>query len=407
MKVIFENDGEIDIDSLCTFGISAKNTSHPIGKFGTGSKYAIAILMRENCSLEIFSGTEKYTFGKKQKEVRGKNFSIITMNGINLSFTTHLGINWEMWQAFRELYCNALDEGGKVYTQSGDVFPEEGKTFVVVEGGDFLKEFKRKDEIVLNLPEHMRIEKRSEFGCEVYNKPSSQIYYRGVMVSSTPSPCLYTYNIINEITLTEDRTIKYDWEAQQEITLGIANLRDENVIKKIITSTNENHEHYLSYSYLSTLPEDRITEEFLKAANDEWAANNDSLKESVVDFLVRIKEKKDRKNLIEDPLDEVELKQLKKAINYAKIVCKDLDEYKIFVAKNLGASTMAYADAENKRIILSKKCFFNGTKYLCSTIIEEYIHLETGYGDHTRHLQTYLFDTICTLLEKEVMKEPL
>lgn len=51
--------------------------------------------------------------------------------------------------------------------------------------------------------------------------------------------------------------------------------------------------------------------------------------------------------------------------------------------------------------------FERGTKYLCSTILEEFIHLKTGFQDYTRELQTWLFDKIITLGEEQILKEPL
>jgi hypothetical protein len=44
--VVFENPGEIDAAAIRTFGVSVKEGENPIGFFGTGLKYAIAILLR-------------------------------------------------------------------------------------------------------------------------------------------------------------------------------------------------------------------------------------------------------------------------------------------------------------------------------------------------------------------------
>lgn len=68
---------------------------------------------------------------------------------------------------------------------------------------------------------------------------------------------------------------------------------------------------------------------------------------------------------------------------------------------------MALADRSTSTIIISKRCFTLGTKYLFSTIIEEYFHLATGYNDLTRELQTYLFDTISSLVENHIVGEPI
>ncbi|MDD3302253.1 MAG: hypothetical protein PHN31_01760 [Candidatus Gracilibacteria bacterium] len=43
---LFENDGEIDINSIKFLGCSTKDGIETIGKFGTGLKYAISVLLR-------------------------------------------------------------------------------------------------------------------------------------------------------------------------------------------------------------------------------------------------------------------------------------------------------------------------------------------------------------------------
>ena len=97
--VPFSNPGEIDPRMWATFGVSVKESAGAIGQFGTGLKYAIAVLMREGRSLEIVSKGNRYVFGVKQTDIRGKDFMQITCNSEMLPFTTHLGAKWELWQA--------------------------------------------------------------------------------------------------------------------------------------------------------------------------------------------------------------------------------------------------------------------------------------------------------------------
>ena len=71
--------------------------------------------------------------------MRGKSFDFIVMDGPGaghrLGFTTHLGAHWAMWQVFREIYSNCLDEGGTM--TEGSVLPAEGFTTIIVEGAAF------------------------------------------------------------------------------------------------------------------------------------------------------------------------------------------------------------------------------------------------------------------------------
>ena len=52
--VVHVTKGKLDLRSLSTFGLNAKpNTTNPIGYFGTGMKYAIAVLLRKHVSIEM------------------------------------------------------------------------------------------------------------------------------------------------------------------------------------------------------------------------------------------------------------------------------------------------------------------------------------------------------------------
>lgn len=135
--IVFENSGEIDPRLITTFGVNVKEGDNVIGFFGTGLKYALSILMRSDCAVVIQSGLQQFTFGKKTIEIRGKPFEFVTMNGEPLGFTTEVGKQWKLWMAYRELYCNAQDEGGRCYATDGTPAPEAGVTRVVVDSAEF------------------------------------------------------------------------------------------------------------------------------------------------------------------------------------------------------------------------------------------------------------------------------
>ena len=121
--IIHETIGLIDSRAFTTFGINAKpSTNSPIGYFGTGLKYAIAVLVREGLKVTVWIGTEPHEFYCEPSNFRGKDFSLIRMRrqrgvtrkwmATDLPFTTELGKNWKLWMALRELHSNTLDENG-------------------------------------------------------------------------------------------------------------------------------------------------------------------------------------------------------------------------------------------------------------------------------------------------------
>ena len=89
--IVFQNPGLIDIDAITTMGVSVKDGDSPIGYFGTGLKFAIATLLRNECSVTIYRGDEALCFTAEAIEVRGEAFERVCMNGQSLGFTTMLG----------------------------------------------------------------------------------------------------------------------------------------------------------------------------------------------------------------------------------------------------------------------------------------------------------------------------
>src|SRR5882724_7969094 len=115
MTIIFQNPGLIDLRSVQIMGLNAKETKNSIGQFGTGLKYAIAVLLRSGCKVTIFQGLQEFNFATQKEKFRGKDFDFVFMRRGDqhgseaifsekaLGFTLELGKHWEPWMAIREL----------------------------------------------------------------------------------------------------------------------------------------------------------------------------------------------------------------------------------------------------------------------------------------------------------------
>src|SRR5690606_37834340 len=99
-------------------------------------KYAIAVLLRTGHKITMYIGADEYVFTAEKRMIRGMEFDIIHMNDRQLSFTTEYGKTGEPWQAYRELVCNAMDEGGSAteYLYSTAYEPRHDHTAVIVTG---------------------------------------------------------------------------------------------------------------------------------------------------------------------------------------------------------------------------------------------------------------------------------
>ncbi|MHB1326897.1 MAG: hypothetical protein ACYC2K_01725, partial [Gemmatimonadales bacterium] len=251
MNIVFENKGEIDPLMITTFGVNVKDGDSPIGFFGTGLKYALAILMRNGCAVVIQSGKQRFVFGKKAVSLRGKEFEFVTMNGEPLGFTTEVGKTWELWMAYREMFCNSQDEGGKVYQSSSMPEPEAGVTRVIVTGHAFAEIAREHGKYFLTTEPWIETKR-----CNIHQGESRGVYYRNVLVGKVSnSPTLFTYNVNDSVDLTEDRTLKHPFLVSHKIALAVITSDKPAYIRACVTAGDNYHEGDLDYD-LSTDPSD-------------------------------------------------------------------------------------------------------------------------------------------------------
>lgn len=401
--IIFKNKGVIDLAAITTFGISAKETENPIGFFGTGLKYSIAVIMRENQSLTLMADTVEYTFRKVVDKFRGKDFQFIEMIGdddsrTRLPFTTELGKNWKLWQAYRELYCNTKDENGTIETVS-DVKHFGGETTFVVKGNEFEKIHSERSLYFLDINASLLIQ--SNGYVEIYDKPSKNIFYKGIRVHDLDRPALFTYNFVGKIDLTEDRTMMYVAYECGQIIHCAAKIEDERVLMKMLMAGENTLEGGFDWSAPSV-----HSPAFEKIVHREFEFNNEEINKTAFK-IHRAKNKLDAKSYVIHEPTSVENMMLERCMEIIQKVFPHFDGYEYMVVQNLGASTMALADISLSKFYISRECFKMGTKFLLSTMIEELTHLHYKYRDCTREMQTHLFDTISTLIEEHVLEEPV
>lgn len=106
-----QNTGLLDIRLVALMGGTTKSRDkYKIGQFGTGLKYTLAYLFRNNLDFKIFIGRDEVKIHLEKETIRDEEFEIICIDGHRTSITTKMGEDWEAWMIVRELWCNALDE---------------------------------------------------------------------------------------------------------------------------------------------------------------------------------------------------------------------------------------------------------------------------------------------------------
>lgn len=243
---ILTNPGLVEIAALTTMGASVKDGDNPIGYFGTGFKYAIAVLLRNGHGVRVLRGAEEFRFAANTEVIRGQDFQVVYLHkpdgsAVSLNFTTDMGKNWELWMAFRELYSNMLDEGGEMIVDAKQVTALPGDTQVIVEGNDFMLQAKNKHLIFL---QGAPILKNANGNFEVHRGSTNHLYYKGVRAFDWPNEMAYRYNFRDGLTLTEDRTIKQVSEAQSIVGMFVSReCEDEDFMEDFLSAGEGTWEH--------------------------------------------------------------------------------------------------------------------------------------------------------------------
>lgn len=390
----FTNDGVMDVRSITAFGVSSKENDDAIGYFGTGLKYAIAIILRHGCSIQIDIDGKQHKFGVERSMVRVNEFDFVTMDGNQLSFTTDLGKNWELWMAFRELYCNCTDEKG-VIERAHDIelSPEKGKTVIKVVGTEFENIFGNINDFIINKNRPVVYESDA---IRIYEGQSRFVFYKGVRILNMDSTMKYTYDIKSYVSLTEDRTASYPSSVRHDIGTEISKMENEGILSQILLVGELYGEHELS---MRTDNSDEFKEVCRKAAERFDKKLNPSARSVYKDWVDRALQYNSNYHL-----NEVENMRLERAIEFCKFIGYKVDTYPINFSEFLGEGVLACAYKDE--IYISKRVFSQGTKQVAMTLLEEYLHLKQKLEDETYSFQTYLFDIIGDIGER-LQGEPL
>ena len=407
--IVFENSGILDIRAIKTFGVSSKeDKKSAIGYFGTGMKYAIAILLRENHKVNIITGGMHYEFGLKKARVRNDDFSFITMNDEELAYTTELGKDWELWMAFRELYSNMLDEpGAKASERTITSDFSDDKTYVLVHGNPFAKVYHDRDQYFLN-PGRESIEKSRniEFYTKTCERDGASIFFKGVRVTVSEAGGEFDYNILTGLTLTEDRTVKDGWSLQWELANAIVMLKDKKLIASIIMADELSYEAGFNFQHADGSA--KHAKVFLEVVGKLRHVNKDvGMSQSAVEFHKKHTRTPTVLPGVSCHLNEVETKQLDKATTFCKgTLSLELDDFRLIIAKDLGKGQLGLANIEEGIMYISKQCFAEGTKRVAVALLEEYTHCKHRVHDETIEQKWVYLNQILSLGER-LQGEPL
>lgn len=364
-----------DETALRIMGLSAKVNDNSIGRFGTGLKYAVAIILRNGGSLTIQRrSAPAITFRTSDSEFRGKSFTGIEMNCGKgwepLPFTTDYGRDWELWKAYRELVSNAYDEGGDV---SDSLIAAE--TVFEVEG---LAEPRQQHDSIFLAHERKKFFSHREL--EIDPEPSSVVYYRNIRAAQLSESLPCRINILGEIKLTEDRTIASEYVIRTIVAYHVLRDMTEAQIETVFRSRLWDKLNCGIYY------NDITSAAFMNVARTSAFVPN-----NVASWLSRKNEESNQ--FRERSLSASEQNLVSAAMTIVRKIMPDAEQSELtFVAKLV--DTCGLYDTESGKCYIAATTFGKGRDHLAATIYEELCHKHYGYRDESRSFQEHLLQTL-------------
>lgn len=408
-----ENKGEIDLGGLHLMGVSSKREDEEkIGFFGSGNKYAIALMLREKIPFKIYSGTQEVKIDCVPVFFRGQLHNQIRINKEKTSLTSSMGIDWEPWFAVREMYCNAVDEGGEKITMVQELDPEKGKTSVYIALDEKLEVFFRNfQKYILTEKKDRHIKEKTCYGdVEVYPSNGEELvcYRKGIRIfpkNSTKS--LFWYNF-SKIEINESRTYKYEHEVLERIASVFAVTNNQIIIKNYLQNWKHFYESEAKWEYVSDklspawheiLRGQRVYPVNLAIETGDYEGKANSfivpdklakkISEEIKDAEV-VGYTKGKEFLVLEMTENEKVKvdtafQELKRIGY-DITCK------FVLAEAKVGDVIAWYDKETNTIYHTRK-HLNSISELKNTLLEEHFH-SLGLEDGQRTFVTFLIDEI-------------
>ena len=380
--IIFENEGELDIRALTIMGLNVKETDTPIGYFGTGFKYGVAVAVRNGCSVVIQDGTGvESRISKTNREFRGHAYSGLRLEELELPFTTELGKKWELWQAYREFKSNCMDEGGEVFTSDSLPTPEQGKVRILVYGGNFSHIHKNSDQFFWDAS--YEEEALNEEVFRSVKNPGS-IFHRGIYIGDVGGSQFkteYSYNLLQRVEVSEDRIITTGGlsEVRRTVIDAMRRSNKESVVEEIITHKDIGECFEAPWSLYMSKEEDSA---FYKVAMRIYKTNRLLMRE---DLANEIETECGFDGSLEPvAMSAYDITQRDAALRLLKPLQLDFNKVKIVWKADLGETRLGMV--KKGVIYISKRSFDDGAKVIAATLVEEYIHAVDNFYDYTREL---------------------
>ncbi len=413
-----KNAGLIDPQAFTLIGASTKRGDEgKIGFFGSGLKYSMAVLLRNNINFRVFSGSEEIFITVKPTDFREQTFHQIYINGKETGFTVEMGIDWQAWFPIREIYCNALDEEHSNIEEVACIYPLDGETHFYIEKCDAIEEImnnwndyfsNRRTDLVLDT---------GNFKAYGGHEKKYILYRKGVQCFHTDRACLYHYDD-RDFAINESRTLRNSSDANYMMASQFAKYANKEMIRNLFDNYSQQYEESFVYSYAHVfnanwldvingrkLVRKSVAGHFISLIQQGNClilpgSLIDALKRYFGDkvFVVGASSNAGDHVIVDTTLDQQ--KRIDQALIFLSNAGVDIP-YKIYTAVFSSENILGSVVMSSKVILLSGAAFEHGQKSLINTILEEYFHIKSGAADYTREFQNFIINYVVTHLEEK------
>lgn len=415
-----QSKGEIEIEAFTLIGASSKrNDLSKIGYFGSGLKYSISALLRNNIEFKVFQGETEIKFETVDKSFRNEIYKAISVDGQETSMTTTMGgSDWDLpFAPIREIYSNALDEDDDAGLKKvSEIKGERGTTTIYIEMNEnvdhfyenFNLYFCNKNPNVIHSNENASI-------YPAIDGDGIRYFRKGILCHhDEKEKSVFNYNSAF-FDINESRVLSNHYGARAWIARSLKVCTNESVIKTLISTLQGGNsgylEHKLDWSWWQKFSDEWfdicknkkfIPAEMVMFAKPSQLEGRIILPKGLLIALFRqfpdldilgLSEKQDGTDYIEDTAPSIILTD--KVIDALGVLNKTRYTHRL-VNPNIVYANFCEKDtlgmAENGKIILSTKLESYDIDAIAKIIIEENEHNKTGFDDESRSFQNHLFD---------------
>lgn len=424
------NAGQTALEAFTHMGLStSRGNTDLIGQFGSGFKFAVALLLRNGIKPILMIGTNKYVFETREIEVKGKFFNriVIISDGkeIDLNITTDLGVmDWtDVRMAYRELVANALDQQKELngdynvtIKTTGEIIGRTGFTSLYIPVDDISRMY------FDNLGEYFLHFSEKKLNEVIIKKPDfspCRVYRKGVLAGKTKLMSRFDYAFQSNFKANESRTMS-ESNVINTVSEYFHNIGSLDVLCEYIKTWNPHHEECVENKiYGHWLWNNELNNAWTKLHGEKGVACN-------VEFAHMVKERGYNPILIKSEYIsglkeagiktymtvltkiEVKAKNFRPAGPYVQELAKPLWKY---ICPDNPMPNIMLADYGSddtlgeyySGVVYINERYENTHKTLLNILIEEFVHAKTESGDFTRQFQNGLIELINNLWSERTL----